>query len=184
MFGWGAPPPAANEVAQLAAKSSLKSKKKGDKKVGKKPAGDNPLVRKIRPTGRPLPPPHEPFQPGKYEHEDRMMVDYVRFMTAENVWYYRDRMSVPRGPCSLPVLREAWVHGVVDENTLVWGQGLADWLPIRNVRTLVPQIRTVEVQLGTWFKKNFALRPALDRMRRARVDARSPAKSTQVENMY
>lgn len=89
MFGWGAPPPAANEVAQLAAKSSLKSKKKGDKKVGKKPAGDNPLVRKIRPTGRPLPPPHEPFQPGKYEHEDRMMVDYVRFMTAENVWYYR-----------------------------------------------------------------------------------------------
>lgn len=36
------------------------------------------------------------------------------------------------------------MHGVVDENTLVWGQGLADWLPIRNVRTLVPQIRTVE----------------------------------------
>ncbi len=36
------------------------------------------------------------------------------------------------------------MQGVVDENTLVWGQGLADWLPIRNVRTLVPQIRTVE----------------------------------------
>lgn len=53
-------------------------------------------------------------------------------------------MSVPRGPCSLPVLREAWVHGVIDENTLVWGQGLMDWLPVRNVRTLVPQIRTVE----------------------------------------
>lgn len=33
-----------------------------------------------------------------------------------------DRMSVPRGPCSLPVLREAWTQGVVDENTLVWGQ--------------------------------------------------------------
>jgi len=27
-------------------------------------------------------------------------------------------------------------------------QGLADWLPIRNVNTLVPQIRTVEVQVG------------------------------------
>jgi len=36
------------------------------------------------------------------------------------------------------------VNGVIDENTLVWGQGLADWLPVRNVRTLVPQIRTVE----------------------------------------
>ena len=148
-----------------------------------------------------------------------------------------DRLSTPRGPCSLPVLREAWTQGVIDEHTLVWGQvrtdgsrhqaarqqllqalaeaaaaagagqaharrpgsrstaaalpsattrrqqpagrrafsmplhpslslachhaplhslrachlasvrlpqGLADWLPIRNVRTLVPQIRTVE----------------------------------------
>jgi len=36
------------------------------------------------------------------------------------------------------------VAGVIDEDTLVWGQGLMDWLPIRNVRTLVPQIRTRE----------------------------------------
>ena len=42
------------------------------------------------------------------------------------------------------VLRECWVHGIIDENTLVWGQGLVDWLPIRNVRTLVAQIRTPE----------------------------------------
>jgi hypothetical protein len=34
----------------------------------------------------------------------------------------RDRMSVPRGPCPLHVLKDAWVQGVVDENTLVWGQ--------------------------------------------------------------
>ena len=36
------------------------------------------------------------------------------------------------------------MHGVIDEHTLVWGQGLGDWLPVRNVRTLVPQIRTFE----------------------------------------
>lgn len=54
------------------------------------------------------------------------------------------RMNVPRGPCSVPVLRECWVHGVIDQNTLIWGQGLMDWLPVRNVRTLVPQIRTIE----------------------------------------
>ena len=36
------------------------------------------------------------------------------------------------------------MHGVIDETTLVWGQGLQDWLPVRNVRTLVPQIRTAE----------------------------------------
>jgi hypothetical protein len=36
------------------------------------------------------------------------------------------------------------VHGVIDDGTLVWGQGLIDWLPVKNVRTLVPQIRTLE----------------------------------------
>ena len=42
------------------------------------------------------------------------------------------------------VLRNCWSNGVVDENTLVWGQGLADWLPMKNVRMLIPQIRTPE----------------------------------------
>ena len=46
------------------------------------------------------------------------------------------------------MLRECWVHGVIDDGTLVWGQGLMDWLPVKNVRTLVPQIRTFE---GTKF---------------------------------
>jgi hypothetical protein len=96
---------------------------------------------------------------------------------------HRDRLSTPRGPCSLPVLREAWTNGVIDENTLVWGQGLADWLPVRNVRTLVPQIRTVEVQVATWFKKTFALKPALSRARKARGDAR-PVANDQVDRMY
>lgn len=36
------------------------------------------------------------------------------------------------------------MSGVIDANTLIWGQGLADFIPIKNVRTLVPQIRTVE----------------------------------------
>ncbi len=64
--------------------------------------------------------------------------------------YYRDRLSVPRGPCNISVLRESWVHGVIDEHTLVWGQGLGDWLPARNIRTLVPQIRTVEGAGRAW----------------------------------
>lgn len=54
---------------------------------------------------------------------------------------------VSRGPCNLHVLRNCWTHGVIDENTLVWGQGLADWLPVKNVRTLIPQIRTMEGKL-------------------------------------
>ena len=81
-------------------------------------------------------------------------------------------MNVPRGPCTMPVLREAWIHGVVDEHTLVWGKGLMDWLPIRNVRTLVPQIRTVEVQLATWVKRTMVLGPALRAVRKQRKEQR------------
>lgn len=129
--------------------------------------------------------PLPPFKPqSKMTHYDRQVVDYVRTATAKNIWYYRDRMSTPRGPCSLPVLREAWTQGVIDENTLVWGQGLADWLPARNVRTLVPQIRTVEVQLATWIKKTFALKPALDRARKERAEQRGGQKTSQVDTMY
>ena len=72
----------------------------------------------------------------------------------------------------MPVLREAWIHGVVDEHTLVWGKGLMDWLPIRNVRALVPQIRTVEVQLATWVKRTMVLGPALRAVRKQRKDQR------------
>ena len=43
------------------------------------------------------------------------------------------------------------MNGVIDEHTLVWGQGLDSWLPVRNVRTLVPMIRTVEGRGGRQF---------------------------------
>jgi hypothetical protein len=81
------------------------------------------------------------------------------------------------------VLREAWTQGVIDEHTLIWGQGLADWLPIKNVRTLVPQIRTVEVQIATWVKKQFALKPALAHARKERAEQRAQL-NPQVDTMY
>lgn len=151
--------------------SDLAAPKKVVKKGSKKAAAEE--------VAKPMP----PFKPAKMTHYDRQLVDYVRCATAKNIWYYRDRMSSPRGPCSLPVLREAWTQGVIDENTLVWGQGLADWLPVKNVRTLVPQIRTVEVQVATWVKKQFALKPALAHARKERAEQRAQP-NPQVDTMY
>lgn len=37
----------------------------------------------------PLPPVREPFKPSKLDIEDKRVYDYVRFHTAENIWYYR-----------------------------------------------------------------------------------------------
>merc|ERR1711918_116033 len=87
---------------------------------------------------------------------------------ARNVWYYRDRLSVVRGPCTLPVLREAWAGGIIDDKTLVWGNGLIDWIPIRNVSLLTSSIRTPEVQLATWFKKKIWFERKLHQVRKMR----------------
>eukprot|EP00884_Botryococcus_braunii_P011611 jgi/Botrbrau1/20450/Bobra.145_2s0014.1 len=119
----------------------------------------------------------------KLDFTQKQQVKYIREATYNNVWYYRDRLSVPRGPCTLPVLRECWVQGIIDESTLIWGQGLIDFIPIRNVRTLIPQIRTLEVQLATFLKKHLSLKPALARMRKLRGEER-PVLSDQVDRMY
>merc|ERR1712072_246161 len=90
---------------------------------------------------------------------------------ARNVWYYRDRLSTPRGPCTLPLLREAWSMGIIDEKTLIWGNGLIDWIPIRNVTLLTSSIRTPEVQIATSIKK-FILERKLKQVRKDRAAIR------------
>lgn len=81
---------------------------------------------------------HEDFP----DHNELLLNDYVKRATRKNVWFYRDRCGVNRGPAPLPILRDAWTHGLIDQNTLVYGQGMVDFLPIKNVRTLMGQIRT------------------------------------------
>lgn len=54
------------------------------------------------------------------------------------------RVYACRGPAPLHVMKDAWVQGVIDENTLVWGQGLVDWLPAKNIKLLLAMIRTPE----------------------------------------
>lgn len=132
------------------------------------------FVQQMRPTPRKV-----VLSPYQYE-----MINYQRMLMRKNIWYYRDRMSVPRGPCPLHVLKDAWVQGVIDENTLVWGHGLYDWLPAKNVKLLLPMVRTPEVRFGAWFKRTFSLKPALERIREQRREHRDPEQlSLQVERM-
>ncbi|KAK3253011.1 hypothetical protein CYMTET_37717 [Cymbomonas tetramitiformis] len=79
--------------------------------------------------------------------------NYAFLALEDNIWYYRDRQNLPRGPCPLNSLRMAWINGIIDENTIVWGQGLEEWVPIRNVSALPALIRNFEVVVLTWAKK-------------------------------
>ncbi len=95
---------------------------------------EGPWTQRMRPRPRRI-----VLSPYQYE-----MINYQRMLMRNNIWYYRDRMSVPRGPCPLHVLKDCWTQGVIDENTLLWGHGLYDWLPAKNIKLLVPMIRTPE----------------------------------------
>lgn len=102
---------------------------------------DQPWSQALRPRVRKV-----VLSPYQYE-----MINYQRMLMRKNIWYYRDRMNVPRGPCPLHVLKDAWVQGVIDENTLLWGQGLYDWLPAKNIKLLLPMVRTPEGECaGVW----------------------------------
>lgn len=77
---------------------------------------------------------------------------WARRHMRRNMWYYKDRMGVSRGPASVHTLRSCWRNGFIDQDTLIWGSGLMDFLPVKNVRTLVAQIRTPEGMRGATAK--------------------------------
>lgn len=101
----------------------------------------------------------------------------MRTANEENVWFYRDRVGRCRGPAPLSTLRQCWVNGIVDEHTLVWGNGLGDWLPARNVRGLITNIRNPPTIAMHWLMRKFVDTDAkLAAIRRERFE-RAQAKS-------
>ena len=71
------------------------------------------------------------------------------------MWFYRDRVGNCRGPAPLNTLRQCWVNGIVDEHTMVWGNGLSDWVPARNVRGLISNIRNPPTIIMHWLMRKF-----------------------------
>ena len=99
----------------------------------------------------------------------------------DNIWYYKDRIGLPRGPLQLSHLRACWVNGTVDEATLVWGQGLESWYPICNVEGLEVNIKSLDVVVAKWAYDKFFLRPRLARVRAQRKEAVRAVKQGRLE---
>ena len=93
------------------------------------------------------------------------------------MWFYRDRVGTIRGPAHLHTLRQCWVSGVVDEHTMMWGNGLSDWVPARNVRGLIPLIRNPPTVFMHWIMRKFVDTDAKLAATRAERHARGLAKS-------
>mmetsp|Transcript_20883 Transcript_20883/g.51195 ORF Transcript_20883/g.51195 Transcript_20883/m.51195 type:complete len:128 (-) Transcript_20883:521-904(-) len=108
---------------------------------------------------------------------------FIKIAIKDNIWYYKDRLNVSRGPCDLKILKSCWINGIIDQNTLVWGQGLDQWIPLKNVRGLLICIRSPEVQLATKISKEFKLKPRINKIRRIQNNRRKYW-SDQLNNIY
>ena len=84
------------------------------------------------------------FRPKRFTKNQKSIYYYTKEVMKDNIWYYRDRLNIARGPCDINTLRKCWISGLIDENTLMWGHGLDEWLPAKNIKTLINQIRTIE----------------------------------------
>ena len=86
------------EVVELASIFDMSQPNKADGEAP--PEGVEAWSQELRPRVRRV-------QLSPYQYE---MINYQRMLMRKNTWYYRDRMSVPRGPCPLHVLKDAWVQ--------------------------------------------------------------------------
>nr|BAS01721.1 RNA binding protein [Amorphochlora amoebiformis] len=95
----------------------------------------------------------------------KSQMDYVRKIVKDNIWYYRDRMNVARGPCDLYILRTCYSSGIIDENTIIWGNGLDTWICLKNIKGLLNMIKVPEVQLFHALKREVTIKPLLNEIR-------------------
>ena len=48
-------------------------------------------------------------------------------------WYYADAANTRHGPITTPALLQLRQQGSIGEQTLLWREGLAGWLPLRDL---------------------------------------------------
>ena len=65
-------------------------------------------------------------------------------------------------------MRKCYANGIVDQHTLFWGNGLGDWVPLRNIRGMATSLSDPKTKFVKFLVDKFAF-PVKDR--RANRDA-------------
>ena len=90
-------------------------------------------------------------------------------MVKRTIYWYRDRSGLPRGPMTIDILKKCWINGIIDENTLMWGNGLGDWVPMRNVRGMAEVLHEPKTVFLKWLTQKVAFPKADRRARRQQL---------------
>lgn len=78
---------------------------------------------------------------------------------------------------TIDVLKKCWINGIVDENTLMWGNGLGDWVPMRNIRGMADVLHEPIVVFLKWATQKVAYPRAERRANRQRLYEEGKARS-------
>ena len=78
---------------------------------------------------------------------------------------------------SIDVLRKAYIGGIVDGNTLMWGNGLGHWVPLRNIRGMDGNLTNPKVLFLKWIHDTFIVTKAQRQERRDELYQKGLAKS-------
>jgi hypothetical protein len=52
---------------------------------------------------------------------------------ANRLWYYLDSKRDPVGPLPFTALQERLYRGLIERNTLIWHEGLKDWISLSEI---------------------------------------------------
>jgi hypothetical protein len=70
---------------------------------------------------------------------------------------------------TIDTVKKCWIGGIIDEHTLVWGNGLGDWVPLRNIRGMGHVLNDPRTRFLKWITQKVAFPRAEVRANRDRL---------------
>ena len=78
---------------------------------------------------------------------------------------------------TIETVKKCYINGVVDQHTLFWGNGLGDWVPLRNLRGMGDCLNDPKTRFLKFIVNRFVYPVAERRRNRDRLHAEGKAKS-------
>lgn len=81
-----------------------------------------------------------PPNPPEQEAENTPTIQAPQAQTEESEWFYLDKNRQQQGPVELTKLQTLWTNQGIDNQTLVWRDGMSEWRSIETTNELKNKI--------------------------------------------
>ncbi|EQC36197.1 hypothetical protein, variant [Saprolegnia diclina VS20] len=101
----------------------------------------------------------EPDRFGSKRFQKKCCGHVVMAPMAETRWFYANDDDVIHGPATLELLRNLWLRGELQTDTIVWRLGLTEWLSIGELPSLLSCLNTKDAIHASLLKRSASLKP-------------------------